>query len=186
MVDILSLDDARTALRLTDNDSTHDDDLLGIYIPATTALVEGITGPIVSRTVTALFDGGSRNLLLPFSVTAVTSITVSGVALAVGQYVVNLPAGTVLGVNGSPFDAGLQNVAVTYTAGIAATQAAVPAAVKLASRIILSHLYQTDQQGFRPAFNGPDTGVMSGGIGYALPNRAADLLAPFAMPPRVA
>ena len=65
-------------------------------------------------------------------------------------------------------------------AGIAATTATVPANIKLAARLILAHLWQSDQQGFRPEFGSPDESSEQTPAGFAIPRRAYALLEPYA------
>lgn len=181
MADILDLPAARSALRLADSDTSNDADLTSYYIPATTAVVEDVVGPVMTKTgLTATRDGGRSYVLLPSSTTAVTQVTERGTVLVANvDYTVNLASGIVTrGSVAQPyiFLPGQQNVVVTYNAGTAATTADVAANVKLAARIILAHLWQADQQGYRPTFGAADTDLVPTPGGYAIPRRAAELL----------
>jgi hypothetical protein len=56
-----------------------------------------------------------------------------------------------------------------------------------ASRIILQHLWRTRQGPARPTRGGDDYSVTEpiAGFGYAIPNRALQLLEPYRLPPGV-
>lgn len=176
MADILSLPDARTALRLPTADTSNDTDLTATYIPAVTAIVEDIAGPQTTHNgMTWTADGGTTAILLPSVVTAVTSVVESGATLvANNDYVVDLNSGIVYrGSTSAPtvFVPGRQNVVITYNAVVTA-----PKNVVLAARIILAHLWQADQQGARPDFGSNDVEIVTTPSGYAIPRRAAELL----------
>lgn len=179
MTDLLTLEDARKAIGLPPNDGSQDADLLSTYIPAVTPIVEDLTGPIVPRTgVTWVVDGGNSSIVLPTrNISAVTAVTENGTVLTAGvDYTVNIPAGIIVR---SPslqwqmrfFRAGRQNIVVTYN-----TLAEVPANVRLAGRIILRHLWQSDQQGYRPNFGVPDNDTVTTPSGMGIPKRAWELL----------
>ena len=178
MADILTLPDARAALRLPAADVSNDADLLATYIPAVTFIVEELAGPQTSHIGDSwTADGGTSSILLPTAVTAVTSVVENGLALvAESGYFVDLVDGIV--TRGSRlvpliFLPGRQNVVVTYSAVVVAA-----ANVKLAARIILAHLWQADQQGARPQFWTNDVEVVMTPSGYAIPRRAYELLRP--------
>lgn len=180
--DVLTLSEARKALRIPDSVSTHDADLLDSYIPAVTTMVEDIVGPVVIRQFATTHHGGSPSVVLAGKrVVSVTSVVENGTTLTGTDYV--LSSGILY--RGSQtylqnFTDGLNTVVVTYTAGIAATTATVPANIKLAARLILAHLWQSDQQGFRPEFGSPDESSEQTPAGFAIPRRAYALLEPYA------
>lgn len=181
MADILTLPEARRAIRLPDNDQSRDTDLVETYIPAVTAVIEDLIGPVMAGTTrTFVADGGGALVMLPWlNITSVDSVDDSGTTLTVDDYQVNLGTGIVYrGTADLPrtFATGRQSVTITYTAGTYATPAAVPYNIKLAARIILAHLWQADQQGYRPDFGGPDNSVTPSSSGYAIPRRAVELL----------
>jgi hypothetical protein len=181
MADVLSLTDARSALRLPTADTSNDADLSATYIPAVTTIVEDVAGPIMSRTgQTWTVDGGKTSILLPSAVTAVTSVVESGATLVANvDYTVNLKSGIVTrGSTQTPyiFLPGQQNIVITYSVGYAAAAANVNANVKLAARIILAQLFQADQQGARPQFGSNDVELVSTPSGFAVPRRAYELL----------
>jgi hypothetical protein len=73
---------------------------------------------------------------------------------------------------------------VTYVAG----RRIVPAAITAAAKIILQHLWRTQQGPGRPQRGVDDFDVTEPipGLGYAIPNRAVQLLEPYKQPPGVA
>lgn len=189
MADILTLADARTALRLATADTSNDTDLTATYIPATTAVCESVAGPIMTATMTRTYDGGRPSVQLPWPATAVTSVTQSGITLnANTDYSVDLAAGIVycgLFPVWADFTAGIQTISVTFSVGYAAAAANVTPAHKLAARIILRHLFQADQQGVGAGrqINGVTRALVDGDLvgtptGYLIPNRAYELLRP--------
>lgn len=189
MADILTIADARKALRLAATDASNDTDLTNVYVPAVTTVCEDIAGPIMAVSRTYTVDGGKSAVALPSVVqnaASVTAVTEFGATLTAGSdYVVDARAGLIYrGTIRSQyvFLPGYQNVSVTYTAGYAATTTDVTAAHKLAARIILRHLWQADQQG-------TGAGRQIGGVavdmetvttlsGFLVPKRAYELLRP--------
>jgi hypothetical protein len=162
-----SLDDLKAHLNITDSDN--DDELLGM-LDAATDVTESIVGPLAGGTVTETHYGLSSDVLVLRQVPVAALVSVSGRLWPDGAL------GTLRLVSGYRF-AG--DVTVTYTTGREA-----PAAVRLAVLIIAAHLWET-QRGSAPV--GPlstDDGTVSG-LGFAIPNRARELLAPFAYGPRV-
>lgn len=181
--DLIDLDDARKALRLAASDTTRDADLAETYVPAVTDVVEDVVGPVVSRSFTRTVDGGTVDVVLGHKGVTVTSVVEDGTTLSSStDYLVNAPAGIVSrGTSTSrfAFTGGRRNVVVTYTAGIADDTAAVPAAIKLAARLILAAMWQADQQGTRPQFGTNEQGTTTTPSGYAIPRRAYALLEPY-------
>lgn len=184
VTDLLTLDEARSAVRLPSGVDAHDSDLIDQYVPAVTTIVEDITGPVVARTVTHTAAGGSGAVLLGHPPVSVTSVAVDGGALVEGSgFVADLAAGIVYAGSSSSratFAGGVGSVVVTYVAGGAADTASVPAAVKLGAGIILAHLWQASRQGFRPDFGTPDDSTETTPSGFAVPRRAYALLEPYA------
>ena len=181
VTDLLTLDEARGAIRQPPADTSRDGDLVNLYIPAVTAPVEDVVGPVVTQSFTRLFDGGSGSIiLLGHTNVTVTALTEFGTSLALNaDYLVDQPAGIVrrgTQIAPRPFWPGRQTISITWSAGICADTGSVPPNIKLAARIILAHAWQADQQGFRPQFGAPDTSLASTPSGYLIPNRAMELL----------
>jgi hypothetical protein len=176
---VLSIDDARAAIRAPSADASMNDDLTGTYIPAVDTIIESLSGPQVGSTGRTLtVDGGHTAILLPVGNATVTSLSESGTTLSLNSdYTVNSLAGIVS--RGSVYQPyvflpGYQNVVVTYNAG----PSTAPANVKLAARVILAHLWQSDI-GPTQDFGSPaDSDVLMTPAGFAIPRRAVELLRP--------
>ena len=165
-------------------DDTEKDDTLDAAVD----IVEGIVGPLQVAAVTEIHRGISSSLLVlrQAPVVALSSIA-SGygsvfTALTVSDYDLDADAGVVRAVNGGRFRGDFQ---VTYTVG----RSDVPVAIREAILIIAAHLWET-QRGVAPSalsLQGADVAdTFSPGLGYAVPNRARELLAPYALGPVVA
>lgn len=179
MASSLLLDDAKTMLSITVDDF---DTELQRKIDAIEASLERVCGgPIVSRSVTErveLTDCYSAIMLRKRPVVSVTSIVVvsSGTSLSTTDLDIDTNSGIVRRKLGLLFVTGVSPiVTVTYTAGLGST---APAAVVEADAIILKHLWAS-----RRGLTGssPEALVNIPGMGYAIPLRAAELLAPYTL-----
>ncbi|MBQ1096335.1 hypothetical protein KBY55_09585 [Streptomyces sp. b94] len=182
---ILSLRDAREHLNRV---STTDDDELRFWNNATTRAVEYFVGPVVTRSFTE--EHQVRNALMVvlhrtpvLAVTAVTSLLTGGVVYAADSLHVDRDTGEVLRLDGGRLTGRLR---FTYRAG----RTVIPENIRGAARIILEHLWLT-QRGNRGnrgglAGGGQDLSEPIPGLGYAIPNRALQLLEPDRLPPGVA
>jgi hypothetical protein len=180
---ILSLSDAKAHLNIVS--SAHDDELRG-WIEAVTAAVEVFTGPVVVRTVVEDHDvRAARTLALRqppvLSLTSVAPILTGGITYTVGEFSLDGGSGIVQLLAGGTVAGPLR---VTYVAG----RRIVPAAITAAAKIILQHLWRTQQGPGRPQRGVDDFDVTEPipGLGYAIPNRAVQLLEPYKQPPGVA
>ena len=179
---LLTLAEAKDHLDIPSADTTYDTELQG-FVDAVIAVVEGlIGGPAENRTVTEVVeptDAGRALILTARSVSAVTSITANGVT--VGLTDLYLAPGRVLRrQSGLPWYPSRAPVLVSFTAGLGAT---APAAAKLAAKIIVAHMWAT-QRGSAGNVPGPNSefgsiNTVTPGYGYAIPNRALELLAPY-------
>ena len=181
--DVLTLDEARDALRFATGDTTRDDALVGAYVPAVTSVVEDVVGPVVRRTVTHTANGGEGSVLLPTAASSVTSVVEDGTTLTAGaDYVSSLSAGIIYrgsSTGRTSFADGVSSVVVTYVAGLCDTTEDVPANIKLAARIILAATFQRDQQGGRPEFGTTGDGAtVTTPSGHAIPRDAYSYLEP--------
>jgi hypothetical protein len=179
---ILSLSDAKAHLNIAS--TAHDDEVRG-WIEAVTAAVEVFTGPVVVRTVVEDHDAcGALTLSLRqppvLSLTTVSPVLTGGTAYTVGGLDAS-SSGIVRSLDGSRLYGPLR---VTYTAG----RRIVPAAITAAAKIILQHLWRTQQGPGRPQRGLDDFDVTEPipGLGYAIPNRAVQMLEPYKLPPGVA
>lgn len=180
---VLPLQDAKDMLNIAQATTTYDTELQA-FIGAVETSLEGMTGgPLVNRTVTerAELDGSYTVLQVRqrplVSVTSIVSVA-SGQALDISAGLDLDPnAGTIRRSLGypfyGPFFTWLPAMTVTYVAGWGA---AVPAAFNLAARIIVKHLWETQHgPSARPSMGG-DEMVTLPGWGFAIPDRAAELL----------
>lgn len=200
---IVSLGDVKDHLNIAASDKTHDAELLR-FIDATTPVVENFTGPIVQRVYqNELYDGG--NVMI--SVRHRPIVQVNQVIEYRGPVAYTLtqvptpdlgtiysytwePSGRItrrtVGGGIVPFPPGLGQVWVTYIAG----QAVTPGNVRLGALELIRVNYQQTQQGGRPQY-GTSSGLADEFqgmqmLGYFVPNRVRELLAPNRRHPSVA
>lgn len=183
---ILSLADAKAHLNITS--TTHDEELRG-WIETTTKVIERFVGAVVRRTVTEDYDYlpqfGARVLALrttpAISLTSVVAVLTSGIDVAVADLDLDGASGIVRRLDGGRMVGPLR---ITYTVGLTV----VPANITHAARIILQHLWRTQHPPGRPQLGGDDYAVTEPipGLGYAVPNRALELLEANRLAPGVA
>ncbi|MCG0061737.1 hypothetical protein L0F81_00285 [Streptomyces tricolor] len=159
--------------------STSDDEELREFIEATTQCVEFFVGPVVRRTVQQVVGG--RRAVWALHTTPVLSVTAI-TALQTGQQTVDAATldidsstGILTRTDGCWFPCG--DYRVTYTAG----RTLVPPNVSLAAKLILQHMWRTNYgaaRGLSGIGGGEDFSVTEPipGLGYAIPNRALQLL----------
>jgi hypothetical protein len=172
---LVSLQDIKDQTNITNTVS--DEELRG-YLESATGVVERTLGQaVVKRSRTEEHQIGRGALVLNWTpVVAVTALS-----LVDGTYTWNVndlhvtPAGVVTApLKTAPYG----HVTVTYTAGMAV----VPEEYGLAAKIIVQHLWETQRgTGGGPRAGGLADTLMSGsggysGKGYAIPNRALELL----------
>ena len=173
---IVTLAEAKALLNKT---LSNDDAELAVYLDAATEVVEGLCGPCSVQTFTETVPGGSSLLLSHRPVVAVQTVaaTAAGVTspVAPGALVIDGAAG----VASTPAGAYVGDQVVTYTAG----RTVVPASLKLAAAIIVGHLWDTQRPagggGRRVPGGGDDVSVV---MGYAIPNRALELMNTYRLP----
>ncbi|PWK81729.1 hypothetical protein C8D88_116141 [Lentzea atacamensis] len=182
---ILSLRDGKKQLNLPLTSTTHDEELRD-FIAAVTDAVEFFTGPVVVRTYSERIEGDRPVLALSHtpvvSVTSIVPILTGGTTYDVADADVDADTGVVQLVDGTWFKGPLR---ATYKSG----RRVMPGSVGIASRIILQHLWRT-QRGpvstvrARGASADDDTTYVPG-LGYAIPNRALELLQRYRLAPEV-
>lgn len=181
---ILSLADARKHLNLS---TSRDDGEVRFWNNAATRAVEFYTGPVVRRTVVEDHRVGRVPAVAltqtpVLEVTAVAPLRSGGVSYDVGDLTLDGVTGVVTRYDGGPLSGPLR---ITYTAG----RTVIRVNITAAARIILEHLWRT-QKAARGglAGGGEDYSVSEPipGLGYAVPNRALELLEPDRLPPGVA
>ncbi|MFB7597257.1 hypothetical protein [Streptomyces sp. NPDC056160] len=182
---ILSLADARAHLNQRDS---RDDEEIRFWNTATTRVVEYYVGPVVARTITEEHQvrRAAAVVLLHtpvLEVTAVASLLTGAVPYDVAELGVDGASGEVYRLDGGRLSGRLR---FTYRAG----RTIVRPNITGAARIILEHLWRTQRAGRRGglAGGGEDYSVTEPipGLGYAVPNRALQLLEPDRLPPGVA
>ncbi|MFI9344927.1 hypothetical protein ACIG0D_27230 [Streptomyces sp. NPDC052773] len=179
---ILSLQEAKRHLKKTDD---RDDEEIRDWNEACTRAVEQFVGPVVMRTVTenARFVS-ARSLALTLTpaveLTSVTSATASGTSYNVDDLILDGATGIVTRLDGGLMYGPLRFV---YVVG----RPIVTANIRGAARIILQHLWRTRQGPGRPQRGIEDFDVTEPlpGLGFAIPNRAVQLLDPDRLPPAV-
>lgn len=180
-----TVDDLKIHANITTD--THDTEL-GDMLDAAVEVVEGIVGPVGEGTVTETHWNVSSGVLVLRQHPASALVSVSSrvgattTALMLADYELDPATGIVRLANGSGF---YGTFVVSYSTG----RAVVPAAIRLAILIVAAHLWETQampgmegivQPGFGGADGIPDAGSV--GRGFAIPNRAQELLRPFALP----
>jgi len=180
---LFSLDDGKATLNVT---GTTNDEEIRDLIESVTGAVEYIAGPVMRQTVVEKHNGGDTIVLRESPVISVTSIVPvfdGGTSYLPADIDVDGPTGELCRKDSGTF---VGPVRVTFIAGRPVT----PAGIRDAARIILKHLWriQNGTAGL-PSFDSDgeriDGTTMISGLGFALPNRAIELLQPYARPPKV-
>ncbi|MFD7093394.1 hypothetical protein [Streptomyces xanthophaeus] len=187
---ILSLADARRHLQIPESDRSYDGQLRE-WLESVTAGVEHLAGTCSRRTVTEVHSipaAGVSTVCLRrtpvLSLTSVTAVQTGGPTYEVADLSVDGETGVVQRLDAGRLYGPLRWV---YVAG----RTVIPANLSAAARIILQHLWRT-QYGASRALGGlgggEDFAVTEPvpGFGYAIPNRALQLLEPHRLPPGVA
>ncbi len=180
---VLPLADAKDQCNIPQATTANDAELQSYVATIESDLEQYTGGPIVNRQVTERVEATAGQTALVLRQRPLVSL-VSVVSVASGQ-ALSLTDLTDLDKNASivrralglplfgPFFQWLPNFNVTYVAGWGTS---VPAAFNTFARIVVQHLWQT-QHGPQtlPAMGGQET-VTVPGFGFAIPNRAAELL----------
>jgi len=179
---ILSLADAKTYLRLN---STLEDDELRSWIESITAGIEGTCGPVVVRTVTERVDFRRASSVALRAIPAIEVVSAAPLLTGGTGYVpadLDLDPGTGIVRR---LDGGMLTGPLVFVTRVG--RLVVPAALTAAARIILRHLWQTRQGPQRPQLGTGDFDVNepTPHFGYAIPNRALQLMEPYRLPPGV-
>jgi hypothetical protein len=180
-----TVDDLKIHANMT---SSVDDSELQDVLDAAIEVVEGLIGPLSSpgQVVETHRNVSSDVLVLkrmPVAglVSVASRVGASSTPLTLGDYELDAASGLLRTASGARF---YGSYTVTYTSG----REVLPAAIRLAVLIIAAHLWETQRmpmQDSGPAgFGGmdgiPDAG--SAGRGFAIPNRAQELLQSYMSP----
>lgn len=164
---IISVDDARQALNLPPNTAPDTIDELRLYIAAATPIIEDIVGPVINNTYTQTIPKGWVYGALYNKAASITSVKYADTTdVPASLYTVNLGASLV------SLSASLsQDVIVTYASGAVS----VPPNVRLATRVLVKHMWQVDKQDLRNRTN-PEMGWTQSG--FAVPKRVLEMCQP--------
>ncbi|MGX1515008.1 head-tail connector protein [Streptomyces collinus] len=182
---LLTLAEAKAQLNIR---SDADDIELTAYIEAVGPVIERFVGPVdpreVAETQDVARDGARLMVLRTLPVLALTSVVpllTGGSSYDVSKLVLDGDTGVVQRADGGWLRGPLR---VTYQAG----RPSVPATVNLAARMLVQHLWRTQNAGRGPVLAGGDdlSSEIVPGFGYAVPNRVLQLLEPYRLAPGVA
>lgn len=153
-----------------------DDPELQTYVDAVDAIVERHLGQVVApRTVAdeehEVSCWGGTIILRHTPVISLTSVVAADGSRTWDTALVRLNKATGA-LHGGVGPALSGTVWVTYQAGMSS----IPANVKLATQIIVAHLWETQRMSALSPSSAADPGLMPTGFGFAIPNRAAELL----------
>jgi hypothetical protein len=183
-VSVLSLQDAKNMIDIPQTTTTFDAQIYQKVATIEANIEKMIGGPIITRTIAnerVKVMSGYRSFAVRYRpLVAVTSIVdvASGAAQPLTDLDVDFVTGVIRRKLQLPFWSRGPYYLITYTAGLGT---AVPPAIAEAASVILQHLWET-QRGMSsaPPWAGEQT-VTLPGWGFAVPNRAAELLSPYAM-----
>lgn len=181
-VAVLPLSDAKDMLNIAQSDTSQDSEIASFIATIESSLERFTGGPIINRSVTERVEATDGLTVLCLrqrplvSLTSVVSVG-SGEPLPINDMTdLDKNASTVRRALGlpfyGPFFQWLPIFTVTYVAGWGTT---VPAAFNTAARMILQHLWQSQRGAMALPMAGVET-VTLPGFGFAIPNRAAELL----------
>jgi hypothetical protein len=180
---ILPLQDAKDMLNIPQAVTTSDAEIQSFIATIETSLEGATGGPVINRPVVEraeLTDGYTVISVRQRPLVSVTSIVsvASGVAIDISTGLdIDVNAGTIRRKLGYPFYGQyftwLSSMTVTYVAGWGVQ---APAAFNSFARIVLQNLWDTQRgAAARPVMGGQEM-VTPPGFGFAIPNRAAQLL----------
>lgn len=163
---IISLAEAREHLNIPDEETVEDNEIRTVIAAASGAVERHLGIVVARRTITEQVTAvlGQPIRLRPPVVSITSCVDAAGDDVDVDDWVVDGHTGLVAGAPAG-------DLTVTYVAG----PAAIPPAYITATQIVCAHLWATQRANtFTPRYGGDTTTVV--GMGYALPNRAMDLL----------
>lgn len=171
---IVSLAEGRAQLNLGSTETVDDDELRGYVAGAALAVEQELGRIVVRRTFTDRFElcGTTTEVLLRrVPVLSLTSaVSADGVTTwATGNLQLNKETGLVTVASGAPFT---DTVDIVYEAGLVV----IPWNYRLAGKIILQHLWETQRGRMSGVQLGGSEEPFMTGRGYAIPRRAQELL----------
>ena len=175
------LADLKNQLNIPSSDTSNDAELTD-YLNASNEVAEALVGPSADTTFTELYETLNGNIIVMrrplILVTSVTPMNGSqlGTVLPSTAYLVDKDRGGLTIVSGA-----MGTYTVVYHAG----WAAIPARAKLGQLIVAQHLWRTQRGGMVPSVVSDEQLTMIPGLGFAIPNRAAELFASLSGPSMV-
>ena len=176
---LISLADSKKLLRVSA--SIFDDDLR-FFNEAVTSFIDKYCGPMIPRMITERHTAGARTLMLrqlpvyvpagqPNPLVSITPVLTYGVPYPdLSLLSVDLKTGEILHTIGLPFFYGSYDI--TYWAG----RQVIKPNVLLAAQVILKHMWSQERGGGRPNTTPGVSDDVSVLWGFAVPNRALELL----------
>ena len=164
---LISLDDARQALSMPPNTDPAKLDELRLYVAAATPIIEDIVGPVLVTSYTQTIPKGWTYGALYNRAASITTVKFAdGTTVPTTAYTANAGHGLIT------FNyAQSQDVVVTYASG----DAIIPPNVRLATRVLVKHMWQVDKQDLRNRENPAQAWTPSG---YAVPKRVLEMCQP--------
>lgn len=183
---ILSFADVKNTVNLTAGVTQFDDELRW-YNESITDFIEYYCGPVIPQTIVerqevggltvALFQPPILNLVNWAGTTSpMKPVKVYGVAYDASVLSVDPKTGIVEHTGGLPFFYGPYDF--QYQAG----RLVIPMGISMAARIILKHLFAIQRGGGAGSFGAGEEETNFEGFGFAVPNRALEILEPYRSP----
>lgn len=172
---IISLRQGKKQLNIPAGDTT-DDEEIGDYISGITRVIEDRIGACTPRTVVEYQPGDCFVIRLNEGpvlgqITSMVPYLSAGTTYATAETKVDAD-GRLRLVSGLAFTWG--HYEITYMVG----RRPVPSNAKIAARIILQHLWETQRSSAGVPLQATDDATVVPGFGFAVPNRALELLQP--------
>jgi hypothetical protein len=176
---ILSFNDAKQTIQIPFSTTNFDTEIRQ-YNESITDFIEYYCGPVIQQTVTERLRVGGLTVALSkppvLSLVSMTAVLVYGVTYPLSQLTVDGATGIVRHTSGLPFYYGPYDW--TYTAG----RPIIPMGISQAARIIFKHVWSMQRGGGAGAFGAGEEETNFEGFGFAVPNRALELLEPYRSP----
>jgi hypothetical protein len=177
---IISLTEAKNHLNIPLS-RTNSDEEIRSWMAAITPVIEDLVGPTIPKTYTEVVSGVEKLTLSNTPVISITSIIpfYYGTTYVGETLVKSTPDGEVRLIYGGAFYG--RTFTVTYVAG----RKPIGPNITQAAKIILKHLWETQRGASSTPFQGDDEAATDLGYGFAIPNRALELLKPSRLGPSV-
>ncbi len=174
MAEFVTLADVKRHTNIT---ASANDDELVTMLDAAEDIVRSLVGSFAAATVTERVTAAAGTVILSRPPARAVTLTYRD-GTAITGFTVSAAAGLL-------HDVPVLNGTV-LTASYPVGSGVVPASVTLATAIITAHLWETQRGAASPSPLAPDGAGPGSGAGFALPNRARELLAPYIRSAQVA